>query len=138
MADRLRKELGMPEADEALVRLALEGLEKARLLESPLARPAGGERITRREVAGKLKAAGALALLLPVVTSIAAPSPAMASSGPCPHPPCCNIHSGAGSGGRPPRCTPADWAACIKFCAETESANTQDCVTWGINCAANC
>jgi hypothetical protein len=65
-------------ADEAVVWLALDRLAKAHLLQRELARPAAG--ISRRAVMRKLGLAGGLTVLLPVVASIAAPTPAMASS----------------------------------------------------------
>lgn len=80
LARRLHQELGVP-PDEELVWLALDRLEKAHLLEQPLGREPGGPGISRREVMRKLKLAGGLSLLLPVVTSIVAPAPAMAASG---------------------------------------------------------
>jgi hypothetical protein len=71
-------------ADEAFVQLALRQLGAAGLLRAwPLESGGGGggrPRCTRREVARRLALAGRLALLLPVVESIVAPTPAVAAS----------------------------------------------------------
>lgn len=66
-------------ADEAVVWLALDRLEKAHLLAGPTTQPAA--EISRRAAIRKLALAGGMAALLPIVTSIAAPTPAMAASG---------------------------------------------------------
>jgi hypothetical protein len=66
-------------ADEDVVWLALDRLDKAHLLRGPWMRPAEG--VSRRAVMRKLGRAGALSLLLPVVVSMTAPTPAMAASG---------------------------------------------------------
>jgi hypothetical protein len=79
LATGLRK-LDLP-ADEEVVWLALDRLEKAHLLRGRLERPADVESPTRRQVMRKLGMAGGLALLLPVVTSMVAPTPARAASG---------------------------------------------------------
>jgi hypothetical protein len=78
MAARLQAELDLP-ADEAVVWLALERLGKVGLLGERPARPEGA-RLTRRELAGRLGLVGSLALLLPAVTSIVAPTPAQAAT----------------------------------------------------------
>jgi hypothetical protein len=65
-------------ADEAVVWLALDRLEKAHLLEKPLTKPA--DHLSRRRALRRLVMAGGLALL-PAVTSIVAPTPSMAASG---------------------------------------------------------
>jgi PqqD family protein of HPr-rel-A system len=88
IAARLATELAVGGHDEAVrvVRLALDRLDEARLLERRAAHP---ERflgaLGRREVLGRLAAAGVAAALLPAITSIAAPVPAMAATvvGPC-------------------------------------------------------
>jgi len=79
MARRLHQELGVP-LDEELVWLALDRLDKAHLLQERLARPTCGSEVTRRQVMRKLGMVGGLSLLLPVVTSMVAPTPAMAES----------------------------------------------------------
>src|SRR5207245_4978016 len=61
-----------PAADEVIVWKALDRLGKARLLREPITRPAG---MTRRQALGKFGRGAALALLVPVVTSITAPTP---------------------------------------------------------------
>jgi hypothetical protein len=68
-------------ADEELVWLALDRLEKANLLQGELARPADTARTSRRAVIRKLGLAGGLVALLPLVDSLVAPKPAAAASG---------------------------------------------------------
>lgn len=63
------------DVDEQLVWLALERLEHAGLLREKLERPA---LLSRRDLASRLRLVGALSLLLPVVTSVVAPTPARA------------------------------------------------------------
>ena len=75
----LHHELGIP-ADRGIVLLALEQLEGAGLLETPLEVEQGTERSSRREVARRLALAGASATLVPLVASVLAPTPAMADS----------------------------------------------------------
>lgn len=90
MAEKLHNDTGLP-ADEALVRLALKQLRHAGLIECEAeVKPA--ERLpTRREIAKRLSIPAALAL--PLVSSIMAPTPAMAASG---------SNSGGESGDAPP------------------------------------
>jgi hypothetical protein len=85
LAAQLEEEVGS-HVEEGVVWLALERLEKAHLL-----RPGGGSRkegaCSRREVMRRLALAGGLALLLPTVKTIVAPTPAAAQSGgPCSQP----------------------------------------------------
>jgi hypothetical protein len=95
MASRLGAELGAP-VDEAIIRLALDGLWKAHLLEERDHSPAARERRPRRELLRRLGAAS-LALGLPTVISIVAPTAAEAatalSNAACAarHPPCGNV-----------------------------------------------
>jgi hypothetical protein len=72
LVEILKAELG-PEADDELVRVALDRLREAQLLES-------GDRYSRRELGRKMGTAAALTALLPVVTSVVAPTAAMAGS----------------------------------------------------------
>ena len=72
-------------ADEEIVRLALHQLDSAGLLEGTENLPAG--MICRRSLIQRLGLAGSVALLLPVVTSIVAPTAAMAASPPSPFAP---------------------------------------------------
>ena len=82
---------------EDVVWLALERLEKEHLLQDKLVRPENTPRITRRHILKKGAMAGGMALLVPVVQSIVAPTPAMALSVGCakrgeiysPTRPCC-------------------------------------------------
>ena len=68
---------------EDIVWLALDRLEKEQLLAEPLVRPAEAARITRRDVLRKAALAGGLTLMIPVVQSMVAPTPAMAMSVGC-------------------------------------------------------
>lgn len=70
-------------ATEDIVWLALDRLEKEQLLTEPLTRPADAAKITRRDVLRKAALAGGLTLMLPVVQSMVAPTPAMAMSVGC-------------------------------------------------------
>lgn len=72
--------LGIPD-DPYLVWLALDELATARLLVEPARRDRPSSTMTRREVAHRLGLVGAgLALALPLITTIAAPTPLEASS----------------------------------------------------------
>jgi len=64
-------ELGI-DANESLVEYALEELSRVNLLDAP---------VSRRDAVRRLTVAGAAVIAIPVVLSIAAPSPAMAASG---------------------------------------------------------
>ncbi len=86
VATLLARELGLP-ADEKVVRQALEQLEKARLVREPLPRRSEGAKLSRRDVVRKLGLVGALSCLMPVVSSIIAPTPAIAGYPPPPPPP---------------------------------------------------
>lgn len=63
---------------ESVVWLALERLDKANLLKAPLGSAGPGKRLSRRELIRG--AAVASALLLPVITSVVAPTPAEAAA----------------------------------------------------------
>jgi hypothetical protein len=95
MASRLGAELAAP-VDEAVVWLALERLRKAHLLQDGDGSPAAGGRRPRRDLLQRLGAAG-LAIGLPTVMTIAAPTAAEAataiSDAACAarHPPCGNV-----------------------------------------------
>jgi hypothetical protein len=71
---RLRKELGVPAAED-IVRLTIEQLTKARLLQETLPQSSDVPRYSRREVARKVAS-----VLLPVVITVAAPTVAMAAT----------------------------------------------------------
>jgi hypothetical protein len=75
LADGLRRELKAPDA-ERLAWLALERLERAHLLDEAPERPAGVAGHSRRDL---LRRAGLAAALLPVVSSILAPTAAEAA-----------------------------------------------------------
>jgi hypothetical protein len=75
----LNQELGIPQ-DVEVVRQALRTLEKANLLE-PVSEPrAKARNISRRELARRLGLAAGMAIALPLVSSIVAPTPLMAAS----------------------------------------------------------
>lgn len=75
----LHRELDIP-ADRNVVLLALQELSAAGLLEETATVKAAPELLSRRQVARKLAMAGASVALVPVVASVLAPTPAMASS----------------------------------------------------------
>ena len=82
IAALLQKELKAPpgKLDERFVWLALDRLGKAHLLEERLGRPPEAARFARRELVRKLGLVGGLTVLLPLVTSIVAPTPAEAAA----------------------------------------------------------
>lgn len=103
----LQSELSLPAANEEMVWLALDRLEKSHLLCERMTRPTNAAFISRRQAIGQLGLAGGLAFLLPVVMSIVAPTPAMAASpcsssgsvAPCPSPkPCPRVDPVTGIG----------------------------------------
>jgi len=77
LAQLIQNELGAP-ADERLVWLALEQLGRANLLEERVATPAQVGHRSRREMIRRMGLG--LAALLPLVTSIVAPTPAEAAA----------------------------------------------------------
>jgi hypothetical protein len=79
IAQILHRQLGLP-ADRSVVLLALEELSESGLLQEPVQAEVGPERLTRRQVAQRLALAGASLALVPLVTSVLAPTPAMAVS----------------------------------------------------------
>jgi hypothetical protein len=114
MATRLHQELDLP-ADESLVWLALDRLEKAHLLQGPLTRPETAGTVTRRHAIQRLARAGGLVVLLPVVTSIVAPKAAWAGSG-----------SSCGTGSQGQICGFAGQT--IKRCCANRGSGTLQCV----------
>jgi len=123
LAALLQSELNLP-AEEELVWLALEGLQKAHLLQQPLIRPADVSNMSRRQAVRKLGLAGALSFLLPVVTSIVAPTPAQGASGPqttrcvkgVDGQRCCQCQNTALCSG-----TPVNFDSCRKWCKDQGS-----------------
>jgi len=110
MATLLRKELKSP-VDETLVWLALDRLGRAHLLCERVTSPVGAQRLSRREVMRKFALVGGLSVLLPVVTSIVAPTASEAASG-CLKTTCeggttssCNGCAGQKCTNDPPGCT---------------------------------
>jgi hypothetical protein len=83
----LQKELD-PAVDEGIVWQAVERLGRARLLQEPLRRRAAASGITRRQALRRLGQTAALALLVPAVTSILAPTPLRAGEHDCDELPC--------------------------------------------------
>lgn len=79
LAVAVQAELGSPVTEE-MVWLALDRLEKEHLLQDPLVRPVRTVQITRRQMLRKAALVGGATLLLPVVQSMVAPTPAMALS----------------------------------------------------------
>jgi hypothetical protein len=77
IARELSRELGAS-CDHEVVRMALEQLDKAQLLTTPLA--GRGIDLERRRVLRKLALTAGLSLALPAVWSILAPTPAYAAS----------------------------------------------------------
>jgi coenzyme PQQ synthesis protein D (PqqD) len=75
LAALLESELGVP-ADPDCVWLALDRLGKARLLRHRVTRPPEAGRLSRRELVRRV----GIAALLPVITSVLAPTPAQAAA----------------------------------------------------------
>lgn len=75
LAALLERELGRP-ADPDCVWLALDCLGKAQLLRQRVRRPAESGRLTRRELVRRV----GIAVLLPAVSSVLAPTPAQAAA----------------------------------------------------------
>lgn len=94
MATTISKAFGFP-ADAEIVWMALDRLERAKLLCTTPSRPGATPRLTRRQVVQRIGVAGAFALLLPALATMAVPTPAMAQSGVVTPPTCTEI------GGRP-------------------------------------
>jgi hypothetical protein len=96
IAAALERDLRLP-ADEAIVSHALDRLDRAHLLASA---PAAGtmlRRMSRRDLASRTGLAMGATLLLPVVISIVAPTPAYAAS-------CIAKGQACVPGGQPPCC----------------------------------
>ncbi|HEU4752454.1 MAG TPA: PqqD family protein [Armatimonadota bacterium] len=79
LASLLPQESGQENARE-VTRLSLRLLNEAGLLEKGLDEDGVGPRLSRRELGRRLGTAGALAVLLPAVTSIVAPTAAEAAT----------------------------------------------------------
>ena len=79
MATILEEELELPQ-DEGIVRLALDRLRKAKLLEGGTNIPQEPAGPSRRELIRKLAVLGGLAIALPVVTSLTSPVAALQAS----------------------------------------------------------
>ena len=79
LAALLRSELD-PVADEDLVLVAIDRLEAIHLLEGASGRTGEQARASRRQVVRKVGRIGVVSLLLPVITTLVAPTPAQAAS----------------------------------------------------------
>jgi hypothetical protein len=77
---KLEAEVGKPVPQE-VVWIALDQLERLKLLQAPIERASGRARISRREAVRRLGITTAVAL--PLVTSILAPEAVQAASVPC-------------------------------------------------------
>jgi hypothetical protein len=88
LVDVLRTELGGDLADEDLVRIALDGLAAKDLIEGTPERSYEDTQLSRRRFIRRVGTVGVAALALPIVSSLAAPTPASAQS-PCDFCPCC-------------------------------------------------
>ena len=98
----LEKELDAP-VDPKLVWLALDQLEGFKLLREPLTKPAHVRNISRRQLVRSL---GVVAITLPLITSIVAPTAAQAASGLAPGGCCVNPNQcQSGSCDQSPVCT---------------------------------
>jgi hypothetical protein len=73
VARSLNEETGLP-ADEQIVWLAVGQLEKARLLEGPAPRTSTRTETSRRNAIKRIGLVGGTAALLPIITSIVAPT----------------------------------------------------------------
>ena len=79
LARLLAEKTGLP-AEPDVVWVALEELSRAHLLRSPVTRPAGSPKCSRREMARRFARSAGVVALLPAVLSISAPTPAYAVS----------------------------------------------------------
>jgi hypothetical protein len=79
LAQLLEGEGELP-SHETVVWMALDRLAKARLLQGEIVRPEGLGHLSRRAVLRKIGAIGGLAVLLPAIHSIVAPTVAQAAS----------------------------------------------------------
>ena len=80
LAQAVSSELASASVTEDVVWLALDRLDKEKLLQGTLVRPEGAGQISRRDVLRKAALIGGLSVLIPVVQSVVAPTPAMAMS----------------------------------------------------------
>ncbi len=112
LAGLLEREMGAP-ADPDHVWLALDRLGKAQLLRQRVKRPPGRGRLSRRELVRRV----GIAALLPVITSVVAPTPAEAAAT------CVSDCTGK-----------PDFTAC----SSTAPANCSTCVCMGGICLGGC
>ena len=112
----LKNELEIP-ADEAVVWMALDRLDRAHLLSEPVTLPADRAQYSRRQMLRTLRRAAGISLLLPVIESIVAPL--AAAQGSC-------VSAAACVAASPP---------CFSG-APICGSSTDCCKTQGPNCAA--
>lgn len=79
MSEILSSTTGLP-SDRAVVQLALDQLDKAKLLKSPLQKVRTGPAVGRRQLLKRIGLVGGVALALPLVTSIIAPTAVSAAT----------------------------------------------------------
>jgi hypothetical protein len=125
LARRLHAELALPD-DARLVRLALEQLDRARLLDRRPSPPPDPPGCPRREVVQRM--ALGLCILLPAVTSILVPTSAEAAAT------CIQATSCTGSAGSP--CYGSIAALCDGSCTCQPGACSSDCCdSFGNDCS---
>jgi Coenzyme PQQ synthesis protein D (PqqD) len=130
----LKKELNEV-ADENLVTVSLSQLDSAHLLEESIKLSAMETRASRREFVRKVGAVGVMSLLLPLLTTMAVPTPAQAAT--C-QGSCGSCGTCAGSCGT---CTCCSTCAgtCTGSCTGTCSCScTCGCTGSGCGCACGC
>jgi hypothetical protein len=113
LSELITKETGAPVSEE-VVWLALDQLEKFKLLQRPVNRPSHLSGISRRKMVGLV---GIAAVALPIITSIVSPTPALAAS------------CGSGSN-RPPGCPCTNNGQC--------STNNGCCINGTCGTSGNC
>src|SRR2546423_2572912 len=115
LAQVMHDELKAP-VSEDLVMLALDRLQTAKLLAEPVD---SGRHVSRRSVMKKLALTGGLAVLLPAIHSIIAPTPAQA-----PTPPACN--------GTP--CPPGQTLCAGAACSSNSQCCSNNCDQFLLTC----
>ena len=105
----LEEQLAIP-ADEAVVWMALDRLDRTHLLSEPVTLPADRSQYSRRNVLRTLRRVAGISLLLPVIESIVAPRAAAAAS--C-------VTSCVGM----PNCSPCSPPGCARLCCNNSCFN---------------
>ncbi len=104
LSHMVETELDAPVGGDELVWLTLQRLGKSDLLEEQSSTPPELARVSRRDVVRRLGLVGGLTLLLPLVTSVVAPTPAEAAT-------TCVVSCVA-----QPDFTPCNPPACVNVC----------------------